>query len=272
MSVRMPVVFVSHGAPDVLLNAPDTVEYWRKLGQLIPMPISILAISAHWEETRATVSLSKTPETIHDFSGFHRTLYHLNYSAPGAPELAKTVTTLLCATDINAELHPQRGLDHGVWVPLSAMYPKAQIPVTQLSLVVNQGPEMHFKIGRALTSLRDAGVLIIASGSVTHNFTWLNRHNPRDTVPTTQARDFSVWVAKQILAHDVTALFNYRDAPYGAAAHPSEEHFLPLFIALGAASNDAPVRYQPDFTYGSLSMDAYLWTDKRNGKKSAAMQ
>ena len=259
MTSRMPVVFVSHGAPDALLNSADTVICWRELGRIIPSPSAILVVSAHWEAALPTVSLATNPDTIHDFSGFSPALYRMQYPAPGAPVLAEKVAALLSKAGMSAKLHPDRGLDHGAWVPLSAMYPDANIPVTQLSLDANKGPAVHFEIGRALATLRDEGVLIIASGSITHNFSWLNWHADADQAPLPKAEVFTEWVADRLAAHDIPALLAYRSAPYGAEAHPSEDHFLPLFTALGASSGDTPVRFQPRFTYGSLSMDAYLW-------------
>ncbi|MGA7749461.1 MAG: class III extradiol ring-cleavage dioxygenase [Gallionella sp.] len=261
MSERMPVVFVSHGAPDALLKAPDAVACWGGIGQLAPQPAAILVVSAHWEALRPTVSLSVSPETIHDFSGFSPELYRMQYRAPGAPALAERVATLLSAAGLAAELHPSRGLDHGAWVPLSAMYPQANVPVTQLSLLRNADAATHFELGRALAPLREEGVLIVGSGAITHNFAWLDWRAGADKAPMPQAQVFTDWVAERLAAQDTLALLKYRSAPYGAEAHPSEEHFFPLFVALGAAKSNIPQRYRPRFSYGALSMDAYVWRD-----------
>ena len=261
MSKRMPVVFVSHGAPDALLNAQDAVECWRDIGRHIKQPSAILVISAHWLAHQQTTSQSDAPETIYDFSGFSPELYRISYPAPGAPGLAEKVATLLSAAGIHTDTHPSRGLDHGAWVPLSAMYPNADIPVTQLSQVIDGDTAAHLAIGKALASLRDEGVLIIASGAITHNFAWLNLHATADQAPYSPAYEFSEWVANRLAACDLPALLNYRTAPNGAAAHPTEEHFMPLFVALGAAMGDTPVRHRPNFTYGALAMDAYVWQD-----------
>jgi 4,5-DOPA dioxygenase extradiol len=259
MSARMPVIFVSHGAPDALLNAPDAVTSWRQIAQRVAEPAAILVVSAHWEARQPTVSLANLPETIHDFSGFSPKLYSMEYRAPGAPALAERAMSLLSDAGLAAELHPSRGLDHGAWVPLSAMYPQADVPVTQLSLIRNADPATHFELGRALAPLRDEGVLIIASGAITHNFSWLNWRADAESAPLPQAKVFTDWVADRLATRDISALLNYRSAPYGADSHPTEDHFLPLFLALGAAMDDTPARYQPRFTYGSLAMDAYLW-------------
>lgn len=258
---RLPVVFVSHGAPDALLKAPEAVACWRGIGRDIPRPAAILAISAHWEARQPTASLSGAPETIHDFSGFSPDLHAMQYPAPGAPALAERAVALLAAAGAAAELHPSRGLDHGAWVPLSAMFPQADVPVAQLSLVRNAGPAAHFALGQALAPLREEGVLIVATGSITHNFGWLDWQAAGDPTPVPQAKGFADWVAARVQAQDVTALLDYRSAPHGSASHPTEEHFLPFFVALGAADGDRPTRHQPPFTYGGLAMDAYVWRD-----------
>lgn len=258
MNTRMPVVFVSHGAPDALLKAADTVACWREIGTRVGRPTAILAVSAHWEARVPTASLSGAPATIHDFAGFAPELYRLEYAAPGAPALGERVAALLAATGIAADLHPSRGLDHGAWVPLTAMYPAADVPVAQLALVRSAGPAAHFAIGQALAPLRDEGVLIVTSGAVTHNFSWLD-WDDGDGPPDTRAVGFADWVAGRIEAGDAAGLFDYRAAPNGAAAHPTAEHFLPLFVALGAANGDTPAHHRPRFTYGALAMDAYTW-------------
>lgn len=261
MSERMPAVFVSHGAPDALLKAPDAVARWGEIGKLVPEPAAILVVSAHWEARQPTVSLSGSPETIHDFSGFSPELYRMQYRAPGAPALAERVVSLLSAAGLAADLNPNRGLDHGAWVPLSAMYPQANVPITQLSLVRGADPATHFELGRALAPLREEGVLIVGSGAITHNFAWLDWRAEADKAPLPQAETFTNWVAERLAAQDIQALLTYRSAPYGAESHPSEEHFLPFFVALGAAKDNTPQRYRPRFSYGALSMDAYVWRD-----------
>lgn len=259
MPRRMPVVFVSHGAPDALLKAPDAVACWREIGAAMPEPASILVVSAHWQARSPTASLAGAPEALHDFSGFSPLLSRLRYPAPGAPALAERSVALLAAAGIAAELHPSRGLDHGAWVPLSAMFPEANVPVTQLSLLRDGGPASHLALGRALAPLREDGVLILASGAITHNFAWLDRQAPADAAPLPQARAFADWLGERLAAQDTQALLEYRKVPFGSEAHPSEEHLLPLFVALGAAAAAVPRRHKPRFTYAGLAMDAYVW-------------
>ncbi len=258
---RQPVLFVSHGAPDVLLNPGATVHMWERLGADLPRPQAILVISAHWAAREPTVSTAASPETIHDFGGFPPALYDMVYPVSGAPTLAHRVRELLATAGLpNAEV-AGRGLDHGAWIPLKAMYPEGDIPVAQLALQPNAGPEWHRRIGVALRPLRDEGILILASGSVTHNFGWLTWGTNSQPVP--QAVTFSDWLGATLAKDDVPALLDYRRiAPQGAASHPTEEHLLPLFAALGAAQpGEKPLRLEPEYTYGGLAMDAYLWQD-----------
>jgi 4,5-DOPA dioxygenase extradiol len=262
MSARMPVVFVSHGAPDALLKAPEAVACWRGIGQQISQaspPRAVLAVSAHWEARVPTASLSGAPATIHDFSGFSKSLHQLHYPAPGAPDLAERAVARLAEAGVAADLHPGRGLDHGAWVPLMAMFPEARIPVTQLSVVRGADALAHFALGRALESLRDEGVLILASGAITHNFGWLDWLAAGRSAVHPQAKSFADWLGEKVAAHDAAALLAYRGAPNGAEANPTEEHMSPFFVALGAAGEDRAVRHQPPFAYGGLAMDAYVW-------------
>lgn len=254
----MPVVFISHGAPDASLNAPDAMACWRRIAQHLPAPHAILAVSAHWQARQPTASLSGAPETIHDFAGFAPQLHRMQYPAPGAPALAERAVALLNQSGIAAELHPTRGLDHGGWVPLSVLYPHANVPVTQLSLILNGSAAQHLVMGQSLAPLRNEGVLILTTGAITHNFGWLDWH-AHAAAEAPEARAFADWVGEQIAAGNVPALIGYRDTALGMAAHPSEEHLSPLFVGLGAAEGDAAQRYQPRFAYGGLAMDAYVW-------------
>lgn len=256
---KMPVAFVAHGAPDALLKAPDTVACWRDIGSAAGRPSAILVVSAHWEARVPIASLSGAPKTIHDFSGFAPELFRLGYAAPGAPELAERAVSLLGKAGIAADLHPSRGLDHGAWVPLLPMFPDADIPVTQLAVVRGAGPAAHWAIGRALAPLRADGVLILASGAITHNFDWLDWRAGAATPPLPQAQAVADWLGAKIAVGDLTALLDYRSNPDVAAAHPTDEHLMPLFVALGAAGDDAPTRHRPRFAYGGLAMDAYVW-------------
>lgn len=253
----IPVVFVSHGSPLSLVEAPDALVCWRALGAALPNPRAILAVSAHWEAGLPTTSRAAMPATIHDFYGFPPDLYRLRYPAPGAPALAERAVGLLRAAGIAAALDDDRGLDHGAWMPLLSMFPDADIPVTQLALA--GGPAEQFAVGRALAPLREEGMLILASGAITHNFGWMDRNAGPEAAPLPQAVAFAEWVAAKVGSGDTAALLDYRRAPYGAAAHPTADHILPLFTALGAADGDASQRHQLRYAYRALAMDAYVW-------------
>jgi 4,5-DOPA dioxygenase extradiol len=258
--MKMPVLFVSHGAPTLPLEPGDTGAAWRQLGAQLPKPAAILVISAHWETRIPTLSLAAHPETIHDFSGFPAELYQLSYPAPGAPELAQAAALALQQAGIVVQLDDTRGLDHGAWVPLSLMYPEADVPVTQLSLQPDQDPAWHLALGRALRPLREQGVLIIGSGSVTHNLRAVFKHPQGESAPV-WVTDFCDWIAERITEGDVDALCAYRTlAPYAELNHPTDEHLLPLFVALGAASDVEKAQHlNRVMTFGMLAMDAWLF-------------
>jgi 4,5-DOPA dioxygenase extradiol len=258
--MKMPVLFVSHGAPTLPLEPGETGAAWRKLGEQMPKPSAILVISAHWESRIPTVSRAVQPETIHDFSGFPAELYKLQYPAPGAPAMAEAAEFALQQADIPVQLDDTHGLDHGAWVPLSLMYPAADIPVAQLSLQPDKDPAWHVALGKALRPLREQGVLIIGSGSITHNLGALFKH-PQGVPAPDWVTEFCDWMKQQIEAGDTTALCDYRvRAPHAVQNHPTDEHLLPLFVALGAAEQSDKARHlNRVMTYGMLAMDAWLF-------------
>ncbi len=258
--MRMPVLFVSHGAPTLPIEPGETGTAWRRLGAELPRPSSILVISAHWDTPMPTVSCAVQPETIHDFYGFPEELYKLQYPAPGAPELAHATTDALQRSGITAQLDDARGLDHGAWVPLSLLYPKADIPVTQVSLQSDKDPAWHIALGRALHPLREQGVLIVGSGSITHNLRALRSH-PQGAPAPAWVTEFCDWMAQRIVAGDLAALSAYRTlAPHAVQNHPTDEHLLPLFVALGAADSITnSQRLNQVMTYGLLAMDMWLF-------------
>ena len=238
-----------------------TPDFLRELHQGLPRPRAILCVSAHWETDLPMLTGSLSPPTIHDFIGFPQELYALQYAAPGDPALALQAQTLLNAAGLQATLHPQRGLDHGAWVPLMLAYPQADIPVIQLSVQPQRNPAHHFALGRALRPLRDAGVLILASGSATHNLREF-RGQAINTAPPDYVLAFDAWLTAAITRGDVAELLDYPTyAPHALRNHPTPEHFLPLFVALGAATSAVGRALHEDFNYGILSMAAYRWDD-----------
>ena len=256
----LPALFVSHGAPTLILDDVPARAFLAHLADAVERPRAVLCVSAHWETERPAASTVARPETIHDFYGFPDALYKLHYAAPGAPDLAARAVGLLAAAGIKAATDSGRGLDHGAWVPMMLGWPQADIPVTQLSIQHPLGPAHHLAVGRALRPLREEGVLILASGSATHNLRELQR-GPDPAPPPAWAAGFADWLGRAIEAGDRDALVDYRArAPNAARAHPRDEHFLPLFVALGAGSDGRPGRaLHRSWTLGGLAMDAYAF-------------
>lgn len=250
----MPTVFLAHGAPPLL----DETEWMADLSswaRVLPVPRAILMLSAHWEERPVTLGATRTVPLIYDFSGFPERYYAYRYPAPGAPELAARVRALL-APVMPIQEAPDRGLDHGAWVPLIPMYPNADVPVLQVSLPTLE-PERLFELGRGLAPLRDEGVLIVGSGFITHNLRAMD-FSPR-AAPPSWAQEFDAWTADAVARRDIDALLNYRQrAPGVRFALPTHEHFVPLLAALGAATgptHEAPSIAFPitGFWLGSLT-------------------
>jgi len=260
MTAQMPAIFVSHGSPMLALDGSPAHHYLQGLADELPRPKDILVVSAHWETKAPTVSTVAVPETIHDFGGFAPELYEMQYPAPGAPDLGARTAALLEDAGFEVGRSPSRGLDHGAWVPLRLIYPDADIPVTQLSVQPDLGPKHHLQLGRALRPLREQGTLVLASGAVTHNLAAFFRGRfAVDAAAPDWVREFAEWVAAAIRDGRVNDLLNYRDiAPFGAENHPTDEHFLPLFVALGAASDGMEsTRMHESYAYGILAMDVY---------------
>jgi 4,5-DOPA dioxygenase extradiol len=260
--LNLPTLFISHGSPMLSIVDSPARRFLLGLGDALPRPRAIVVISAHWESVGGpAVSLAAQPETIHDFGGFPAALFEIQYPAHGAPETAKKAIELLEQAGFAVKSSATRGLDHGAWVPLRLMYPKADIPVVQISLLRGASPAEHEKLGKALRKLRDEGVLIIGSGSLTHNLSEFRGHSIGADVPD-WVSDFATWMNVNLENAQHDALVNYRSrAPFAARNHPTEEHLLPLFVAMGAAG-DAPKveRLHASIEYGVLAMDMYAFS------------
>jgi len=254
----LPSVFVSHGSPMLALEDQPARRFLAGFGGALPRPRAILAVSAHWLTTVPVVSAATRPETINDFGGFPEALYRIQYPAPGAPELASRVAALFGGAGLECAQHPTRGLDHGAWVPLMLMYPAADVPVAQLAIQPRRDPAWHAALGAALKPLRDDGVLIFGTGSMTHNLGEVFSRDP-DAPPVDWAAAFAAWFAAVIGADDRARLVDYRaQAPEAVRNHPTDEHLLPFFVALGAATPGvAGRRVHESFSHGTLAMDAY---------------
>lgn len=253
----IPTVFISHGSPMLMLEPGRAGPAWRALAQSLPRPRAILAVSAHWNTRTPAVSAAAQPETIHDFFGFPAPLYQLDYRPPGAPDLAAEVAELVPGIHVDH----QRGLDHGAWSPLRFMYPAADIPVNQLAVMPQADAESHYRLGKRLRPLTRRGVLILASGGLTHNLGDIVA-DAADGEALPHVREFRDWFVDSLQRRDLPALFDWRrQAPQAARAHPSPEHLLPLYVALGAAADEASVTsIHRDCQLGALALDAFRFS------------
>lgn len=266
--MRLPSLFLSHGSPMMALEPSPARDFLAGLGPRLPRPRAILVMSAHHDAAtdggRATVTASPAPPTIHDFGGFPDELFAMRYPAPGDPALAERVVDLLANHGLAATADSERGLDHGAWVPLSLIYPAADVPIVQLSIASNAPPEWHYALGHALAPLRDEGVLVIGSGSLTHNLRALfSSRAAIDASSPAWVTSFADWIAERLTAGAVEdVLHAVERAPHGRDNHPTPDHILPLFVAMGAGAESGDlqaVRLHASTTYGVLAMDVYAF-------------
>jgi 4,5-DOPA dioxygenase extradiol len=249
----LPALFISHGAPDLVLEDGPDVENLRALGRHFSSPRAVVVVSAHWTTRSLIVNQTPTPPTWHDFSGFAPALYNLQYPARTDTALAEELPIRLREAGVQCDVTLDRPFDHGAWVPLMLMYPEANIPVVTLSLPLGLGAAGLMALGAALAPLRQQNVLILASGSYTHNL-WALDH---DHAPTPDwCQNFANWADSQLLSCQYDELVDWESqAPHAKQNHPSPEHFLPLFVALGTATpGQVPVKLYDNWRYGSLSM------------------
>lgn len=253
MANIQPALFVSHGAPTLALEDSPTHHFLRQLGQTLPRPRAIVVLSAHWQSSSVGVNQTTRPRTVHDFGGFPAPLYQLQYPAQTDAELAAHVLNMLQENGIAAAAQTGHGLDHGVWVPLMLMYPQADVPLVTVSLPYQADVAQLLALGRALRPLRDEGVLLVGSGSYTHN---LGMMQPDGSQPAQWSMEFSDWLDSTLQQQNITAAKNWKtEAPNATLNHPSDEHLNPLWVMLGAASVDkVPQKLHEDWRFGNLSM------------------
>ncbi len=256
MSQLRPL-FLGHGAPTLATGASAARAHLESLAA-DTSPRAYAVVSAHWEATPVGVTASPTPETVHDFWGFGPELEAMTYPAPGDPELAGEIVRQLAAAGIDAVADARRGLDHGVWIPLSLMRPNADTPVVQIALPAGGDAADAARLGRALAPLADHGVQIVGSGSLTHSLRDSLR-TPEDAPVANFARDFADWAAARLAAGDLDALLDWRSAPQAARNHPTPEHFTPLIAALSAGDLRQAERRHASFTHGALAMDVWAF-------------
>jgi 4,5-DOPA dioxygenase extradiol len=252
---RLPALFVGHGSP---MNAIEDNEFrrgWGNLARRLPRPRAVLCVSAHWETTGVSVTASDRPPTIHDFYGFPRSLFEVRYSAPGDPSLARDTALLL--NQVEVRLDGERGLDHGCWSVLLAMYPEADVPVVQLSLDSRQPAPFHYELGRQLAPLREQGVLVLGSGDIVHNLRVMDFNRPDGY---DWAVRFNDEVKKRIRARDHAALVSSESlGPDARLAVPTPEHYLPLLYVLALqGERDEVAFFNDEMVMGSISMTSLV--------------
>ena len=260
-------LFISHGAPTLLVEDSPARRYLSGVGKQFGNPRAILVISAHHHSREDSVAVTSgvSPETIYDFSGFPEALYQITYPAPGDPTLARQAVDRLKAAGFTAVADAKRGFDHGAWVPLHLMYPDADIPVVQVSINMQMSPRWHYDLGLALAPLRQEGILIIGSGGATHNLrAFFKGEYELDAESPEWVTTFADWLSERIEAGDVPAVLDaVESGPDGHRNHPSMDHILPLFVAMGAGGEKVKGRrLHKSSTYGVLAMDAYAFSEK----------
>jgi 4,5-DOPA dioxygenase extradiol len=263
----LPPLFLSHGSPMTALEPRAAGHWWASLGpaldRSIGRPRAVLAISAHSLTREPVLMAAARHAAVYDFGGFDPALYEMRYDAPGAPDLALRVEGLLRGAGLPVHRVEEGGLDHGIWVPMRSLWPAADVPVLPLAWPPNWTPAQLFRLGEALAPLADEGVLIIGSGSITHNLRrvfagGLNANVDRPATPESTA--FRQWFVERSEAADWDALFDYRrQAPHAELMHPTDEHLLPFFVAAGAAGRTPARRIHASLTFGDLGMDAYAF-------------
>lgn len=260
-------LFISHGAPDLVLANTQATQFLKDYGADLPKPDGIVMVSAHFETQVPTVVSDPAPEMIYDFRGFDPKLQTLVYPAQGSPQLAARVADCLSQAGIDHETRDKRGFDHGAWVPMMLMRPQADIPVVQLSVQPQQDASWHMALGKALAPLTQANILIIGSGSLTHNLAAMFQGGipARDADVPDWVAAFADWIHTTIQAEDWDRLSDYRrQAPHAVENHPEEEHLHPLFVAAGVAAAIAnkgrATRVHASSEFGVLAMDAYAFS------------
>lgn len=248
-------VFLAHGAPTLVVDNTPAHRFLKDFAQTVPKPRFILILSPHWETDGLKLSAPGPLRTYHDFRGFPEILYEITYDAAADLDSVDEVARLLEASGHDVELDSEWGLDHGAWVPLALAFPEADVPVVALSLPKNSTPQSIHDLGKAVAPLADKGVLIIGTGSTTHN---LREIRPQGTEPPSWASEFDAWLDKGLQSGSIDYFADLNTAPAFRKNHPTEEHLLPLFFAAGAAGTDArPEILHRSYEYGSLSMSYY---------------
>lgn len=258
--IRLPSLFLSHGSPMMAIEDSPAGRFLDDLGNQLPWPKAVVVASAHFNSDRPMLGGDPRPRTMHDFRGFPAPLYEIDYPVAGAPDLAERIAGRLTAAGFETKIRDSHGIDHGVWVPLRRMYPQADVPVVPLSVMPQGDAAAHYAIGQALAPLRDQGVLVIGSGGFVHNLGEVDWQG-RDTPLAPWAEEFAAWMREALARNDIEALLDWQQrAPHASRAHPTVEHLMPLFVALGAAGESPTVRQIHDsHELGTLALDAFAF-------------
>ena len=258
---RMPVLFLGHGNPMNAIEVNKFTKCLNEMGAHLPRPKAILMVSAHWETSGTWVTGMEKPKTIHDFGGFPKELFEVQYPAPGSPEFASRIVDAINCTKIQIDFN-KWGLDHGTWSVLKHIYPKADVPVFQMSLDRNQPMEFHFKLGQKLKPLRSHGLMIIGSGNIVHNLKMVNWNE--DAKPYDWALEFDTWVKEKLDQRDFSSLINDAlSTNVGKLSIPTLEHYLPLLYTLGAANIEERLIYDYEgIEMSSMSMRCLRFDDR----------
>lgn len=261
----MPTLFISHGGPNIVIDESPARGYLETLSRRLPRPKAIVIVSAHFETEGVAVVTDPAPGMIYDFGGFAPELYEVVYPAPGEPLLAERVVGLLEQAGLNPSRMAERGYDHGTWTPLKLAFPEADIPVVQVSVDPNRDAEWHYALGRALSPLREEGILLVGSGHITHNlralFPVMRGGAPVDAAMVEQVNSFTGWFAAKLAAGDHDAILDWKaQAPYPSQNHPTDEHLMPIFFAYGAAGEHPRAeRAHSSKQLGFFAYDSYLF-------------
>ena len=266
-NVLAPILYLPHGGgPMPLLGEPShagMVAFWKEMAEKFPAPDAIVMISAHWEAEVASITASKAPEMLYDYSNFPAETYQYQYPSPGHPALAKQMAEMLAGNNIQVKRETERGYDHGMFVPMMLMYPKADIPCIQLSLLSSLNAQQHLDLGKALADLRQQNILVIGSGMSFHNFSAMRRRSADDQK---QSQAFDEWLVETCCSNALSAeereqrLSNWESTPSGRFSHPREEHLLPLHVCFGMAASSSDVaQHAYSESWKGLSLSAFLW-------------
>ncbi|MEL0623214.1 class III extradiol ring-cleavage dioxygenase [Marinomonas arenicola] len=257
---QQPTLFISHGSPMMASEASDTSVFLNQLGEELTPPKAIVVFSAHFDlSTDIVITSGQHPETVHDFYGFPKALYSIQYKAPGAPLLAQEIASYFKKAGLNPTLDSTQGWDHGVWIPLKLMYPKANIPIVQISINSRLGTQQNYLYGQLVAALKHDNILIIGSGGVSHNLKEVFNRKPTEN-RVAMVTSFTDWVHEKLINKDLDALLNYEEeAPFARFNHPTPEHFLPLIAALGSSDLSKVERLHSTVEREVLALDTYLF-------------